>query len=411
MRVWLIAAAALALAAQPARAQDVVIDWNTQTNLAIQAERTDPFNAARALALESIAVLDTMKAIAGERGFLVHLAAPTGLDAAAAAASAGNRMLGHLFPGRRSALDAALVASLAGRPTGTGRDASVRFGAAVADAVHALRADDGTHIETGWRRGTRPGEWQPTPPGFLPPLHPQWATVKPLAMTASNQFRPPGPLAPGTKLLREAVMAVAKLGAANSTERSADQTEIAHYWSDAIGTYAPAGHWNAIAGSVMAPRKLGLIAEAELFAELNVAMADACIAMADAKYTYWYWRPITAIRAGSDGVAAMPDWHPLLETPNHPSYISGHSSFSGAAALVLTTWLGGQEFRFGSASLPGVTRYFASFTAAAEEAAMSRVYGGIHYGFENADGLATGRAVGAWTLGAFKDVTLRRPGG
>ena len=341
MRRLLVAVAVLASAVQPARAQDVVLDWNSQTNLAIQAERTDPFNAARALALESIAVLDTMKAIAGERGFLVRIAAPPGLDAHAAAASAGRAMLLHLFPGRREALDAALSISLAGRPAGTGRDASVVFGASVADAVQALRADDGSQVEGAWHAGTKPGAWQPSPPGLLPPLHPQWATVKPLAMTKPDQFRPPGPAAPGTTIFREAVMSVVRLGGAHSMARTADQTEIARYWSDAIGTYAPAGHWNAIAGSVMAPRKLGLLAEAELLAELNVAMADACIAMADAKYTYWYWRPITAIRAGSDGVAAIPDWHPLLETPNHPSYISGHSSFSGAAALVLTTWLGG----------------------------------------------------------------------
>ncbi len=410
MKLWLIAVAVMALAVQPARAQDVIIDWNTQTNLAIQAERTDPFNAARALALESLAVLDTVKAIAGERGFLVHKAAPGGLDAHAAAASAGRTMLLHLFPSRRQALDAALAVSLAGRPAGAARDAAVAFGASVADAVQALRADDGSQIEAGWHHGTQPGQWQPTPPERLPPLHPQWATVKPFAMARPDQFRPLGPPALGTKIYRDAVTSVARLGATNSTARTKEQTEIARYWSDAIGTYAPAGHWNAIASSVMAPRKLGLIAEAELFAELNVAMADACIAMADAKYTYWYWRPITAIRAGSDGVAEIPDWWPLLETPNHPSYISGHSSFSGAAALVLTKWLGGDPFSFGSASLPGVMRHFPSFTAAAEEAAMSRVYGGIHFAFENADGLATGRKVGAWTLGAFKGVALRQPG-
>ncbi len=413
MRRWLglaiLAALALALCGGQAQAGDPVLGWNQQTNLAVQATSTDPFNAARALALESIAVLDTVKAIAGERGFLVHVLAPPGLDPAVAAAAAGHAMLMRLFPSRQTALDAAFAVSLAGLPLQENRAQSQLFGAMIAHAVFVLRLGDGAEGTAAIRAGSAAGDWQPTPPRFLPPLHPQWATVEPFAMRSPNQFRPPGPPGLGTPAFQSAIRALTELGAAKSRSRTAEQTEIAHYWSDALGTYAPAGHWNAIARSVMAQRQMGLMAEAELFAELNVALADACLAMADAKYTFWFWRPISAIRAGTAGVAAIPDWLPLLETPNHPSYISGHSSFSGAAALVLTAWLGVQEFRFGSESLPGVKRHFASFTAAADEAAMSRVYGGIHFGFENTDGLVTGRAVGAWTMGVFKGVALRRP--
>ena len=148
--------------------------------------------------------------------------------------------------------------------------------------------------------------------------------------------------------------------------------------------------------------KLGITVEAELFAELNIAMADAGIAMADAKYTFWMLRPITAARAGGGGDAPAPDWTPLIDTPNQPSYISGHASFSGAAATVLTTWFGNRPFAFSSASLQGVTRNFTSFDQAAEEAAASRVYAGIHFPSDNTDGLATGRAVGAWTMGVFQ---------
>jgi hypothetical protein len=149
---------------------------------------------------------------------------------------------------------------------------------------------------------------------------------------------------------------------------------------------------------------LGLATEAELFAELNVAISDSAIAMADAKYTYWSWRPITALRVGDDTIAPQPNWLPLLETPNHPSYVSGHSAFSGAAATVLTAWFGTRPFAFSSASLPGVTRSFTSFEQAADEAAASRVYGGIHFPFDNADGLATGRKVGAWTMKTFQRI-------
>jgi membrane-associated phospholipid phosphatase len=226
--------------------------------------------------------------------------------------------------------------------------------------------------------------------------------MQPFALTRPDQFRPAGPPNPGTDAFRQALATVASVGGARSTVRTAEQSEIARYWSDAIGTYAPAGHWNAIAAGIVAPLRLGIAVEAELLAELNVAMADAGIAMADAKYTYWFWRPITAIRSGSEGVPPVPDWTPLLETPNHPSYISGHSSFSGAAATVMTAWFGTRPFTFASAALPDVTRRFTSFQQAAEEAAISRVYGGIHYPFDNADGLATGRSVGAWTMAVFE---------
>jgi membrane-associated phospholipid phosphatase len=305
-------------------------------------------------------------------------------------------------------LDAALAASLANEPDGLARSRAIAFGKAVADAVIAIRDSDGWNAAGSNSVGTAPGQWRPTPPNFVSPLDVQWATLVPFAMTGSSQFRPPGAPAPGTAAFKEARAAVAAFGGAQSTVRTADQTQIAHYWSDAVGTYSPAGHWNAIAAGIVAPLRPGMAAEAELFAKLNVAMADAGIAVADAKYTYWSWRPVTAIRADDYGEAAIPDWLPLLETPNHPSYISGHSSFSGAASAVLTALFGTRTFSSASTSLPGVTRTFTSFEQAAEEAAMSRVYGGIHFPFDNADGLATGRAVGAWTLAAFQRIAEDR---
>jgi membrane-associated phospholipid phosphatase len=325
-----------------------------------------------------------------------------------AVAAAAHTILIHLFPAQRVALDAALAASIAAEPAGPERVSSMKFGAAVAEAVFAMRARDGWNAAGTTRAGTAPGQWRPTPSRFEPSLDPQWANLLPFALTSPNQFRPSGPPVPGSAALREAAATVASIGAIRSSVRTPTQTEIARYWSDAIGTYAPAGHWNAIAVELVEPLNLGMASEAELFARLNVAMADAGIAVADAKYTYWFWRPITAIRTGGAGVGPLPDWTPLLETPNHPSYISGHSGFSGAAAIVLTQQFGTRPFTFVSASLPGVARSFTSFDQAAEEAAASRVYGGIHFPFDNAEGLATGHAVGAWTLSAFRRIAEDR---
>jgi Leucine-rich repeat (LRR) protein/membrane-associated phospholipid phosphatase len=382
---------------------DPVLVWNDLANNAIQATGTDAFEASRALAMESIAVLDTIKSIEGTPAFLVRLPAPHDVSVNVAVAVAAHTVLSHLFPTRRALLDAALAASLVHEPAGPGLTRAIAFGNAVADAVIMLRDEDGSMAaaNTGPAR-TAPGEWRPTPDNLLPAAHPQWATLQPFALTGPDQFRPAGPPAIGTAAFKRAESEVATVGGKHSTVRTAEQTEIAHYWSDAIGTYAPAGHWNAIAADVVAPFHLGTAVEAELFAELNVAMADAGIAMADAKYTYWFWRPITAIRTGDAMTPPDPDWTPLLETPNHPSYVSGHSSFSGAAAAVMTAWFGARPFTFSSASLPGVTRRFGNFQQAAEEAAASRVYGGIHYPFDNTDGLAIGRSVGAWTMRVFQ---------
>jgi membrane-associated phospholipid phosphatase len=216
-------------------------------------------------------------------------------------------------------------------------------------------------------------------------------------MASPHQFRPPGPPPLDSDAFRRARAAVAAIGGAVSTARTAEQTEIARYWNDGTGSYALAGHWNAIAAAVLAPMGLGLEDEARRFAELNVALADAAIAVADAKYAFWFWRPVTAIRSGAGGG----DWTPLLGTPDQPSYVSGHAVLSGAAASVLAGRLGERSFRFAGDSLPGVSREFAGFGQAAREAADSRVYGGIHYPFDSADGLAAGKAIGAWTLSAF----------
>lgn len=399
--------APLAAQTSPGRIDPVLV-WNDQANHAIQVSQTDPFKASRDLALESIAMLDTIKSIEHAPGFLVCLPNAGTIHPGIAVAAAAHAMLRHLFPRQSAMLDAAFASSLADEPTGPDRARSVEFGVAVAEAVFAMRDRDGWDAVVSARTGTGPGQWRPTPPRLLPALDPQWATLTPFAMTRPNQFRPPGPPAPGSAGLRDASALVAAVGASGSTVRTPEQTEIARYWSDAIGSYAPAGHWNAIAAGLVAPLGLGLGREAELFAKLNVALADVGIAVVDAKYTYGYWRPITVIRSGGSGTAAIPDWTPLLETPNHPSYISGHSGFSGAAAAVLTERFGDRPFSFASANLPGVTRSFSSFEQAAEEAAASRIYGGIHFPFDNAAGLATGHAVGAWTLAAFQRIAEDR---
>jgi membrane-associated phospholipid phosphatase len=156
-------------------------------------------------------------------------------------------------------------------------------------------------------------------------------------MTNGAQFRPSGPPALSSDKYAADFNQVKTLGAKNSTVRTPEQTEIAQFWSDGAGTYTPPGHWNQIAEEVATKRNTSLVDEARLFALLNIALADAGIAAWDAKYAYDFWRPATAIRQAdfdnNPQTTADPTWDSLIGTPPFPEYVSGHSTFSGAADM------------------------------------------------------------------------------
>jgi hypothetical protein len=196
---------------------------------------------------------------------------------------------------------------------------------------------------------------------------------------------------------------VKRLGAAIGSLRTPEQDLIALFWADGAGTETPPGHWNRIAQRVSADRPGTLEDTARLFALLNIAMADAGICAWDAKYAFDFWRPVTAIRNGdADGnpaTEADPAWTSFIVTPPFPEYVSGHSAFSGAAATILARFYGTDRIAFttGSDAVPGVLRTFEGFNDAAAEAAMSRLYGGIHFRSAIQDGLVAGVEIGEWT--------------
>jgi hypothetical protein len=171
------------------------------------------------------------------------------------------------------------------------------------------------------------------------------------------------------------------------------------FWADGAGTETPPGHWNSIAQIIASDRGNTLEENARLFALLNIAMADAAICAWDAKYTFHFWRPVTAINFAEPEL----HWISFIVTPPFPDYVSGHSTFSGAAATVLPLFYGTEDLPFttGSDSLPGVYRSFATCLDAAEEAADSRLYGGIHFRSANEDGLQAGISIGEWTASHY----------
>lgn len=396
----LVAAAAGVTAAQPPcpcpdppGPRDPVLRWNEAALLAVRADRTPPPVAARNLAVLHLAVHDAVAATrATDAPFRVRYTAVVAADPAAAAAVAAHRTLVELYPARVVEFDAALDTTLEAVPDGPGKTRGVALGQATAEAVLRWRAAD---LATARRSDYRPrpavGRWRPTPAGYAPPLLPGWGSVPCFALADAAAFRPPPPPAVGTPGYEAAFREVAALGGAASTARTRDQTEVAHFWADGEGTVTPPGHWNRIAQTVAAARGLPLPEAARLFALLNVAMADAAVVCWDCKYYFDVWRPVTAVRE------ADPGWTPLLPTPPFPAYTSGHSSFSGAAAAALADFFGTDEVAFATTSdgLPGTTRSFRRFSDAAAEAGMSRVYGGIHWQFDNAAGLRCGREIAA----------------
>jgi hypothetical protein len=179
-------------------------------------------------------------------------------------------------------------------------------------------------------------------------------------------------------------------GSASSTVRTPDQTQTALFWQ----TDTPTGAWNRVADDLAESNGTTLMQNARLLALTNIALADAIIATFNAKYTYNFWRPVTAIRATDDSA-----WTPLLVTPPFPEYPSAHATVSSAPAAVLASFYGNDtSFTVTSAGLPGVERDFMSFSSAIQQVEDARIYAGFHFRFSCVDGAALGTQVGTYVL-------------
>jgi hypothetical protein len=401
---WLAGLAALlAGTLVSVHAANPVVQWNAVALDAVRFANTPPPAASRNLAILHAAVFDAVNSLGGPyTGYRPQTNAPASASTEAAAAAAANRVLRFVWPQFSATFDAELQAHLFTLPPGPAQAAGVAWGRQVAEALVRERDFDGAHLGVDYRPKGGPGRWQPTPVLHASPLLPQWPGVKPFVLARGDQFRPPPPPALASAEWARQCNEVKALGAADSTNRTAEQTRIAWFWADGVGTQTPPGHWNSVAAQLAEARGLPLVETARLFALLNLALADAGIACWDAKYAYDWWRPVTAIRAAdTDGNPATepdPAWTPLISTPPFPDHVSGHSTFSAAAAAVLAAFHGGDEFAFTlrSDGLFGVTRSYGRFSEAAAEAGISRIYGGIHYHSANVDGQALGRAVGEY---------------
>jgi|GEM_PF-438117 len=385
---------------------DVITQWNEVSISAIQTAQYTAVKVSRTLAMVHAAMFDSINAVDQiYHPYYVTTTSPE-VSREAAAATAAYRVLSSLFPGQIASFDAALAASLAGIPDGPAKTDGIALGDDVGNQIVTLRSTDHSDDTVVYTPGTGPGVWQPTPPGLVPAMMPHWATVTPFAMTSGSQFRPAGPPALTSATYTQEFNEVKTLGAKVSSVRTAEQAGITHFWMDMPGTITTAGRWNAIARQVSGHHGLNLWQNARLFALLNIAMADAGIASWDCKYAYNFWRPITAIRDALNDDNPLTDpnevWEPFIMTPAFPEYVSAHSTFSAAAAQVLGSFFGHHSsFSIESYTTPTTTRFYHSFVQAAEEAGMSRIYGGIHFSSANLFGQAMGGSIGAYVFQNF----------
>jgi len=393
---------------------DIVTEWNSVALNAIKADRTSPPKASRVLAILHVSIYDACNGISQNCQPYYMTDKPAGVASKEAAiAAAAHAVLVKLYPAQQAAFDIAFSNGLEGIADSPRKNVGVSWGESVADAILQERSSDGSDMAVEYTPGSGPGVWVPTPPGFAPALLPNWPSMTPFAMISGSQFRPPLPPGLDSAEWASDFNLTKELGRADSATRTPEQTAIARFWADGSGTVTPPGHWNIIAGEIADQRGNTLEQNARLFALLNIAEADAAIIAWDCKYAFNFWRPITAIpNADTDGnpdTVSDPTWTPLLVTPNFPEYISGHSTFSGAAAAVLAAFFGSDQIPFTTTSedLPGVSRGYGSFSQAAEEAGMSRIYGGIHFMSANLNGLASGAQLGGYIA---ENLLLPMPG-
>ena len=407
------------------RLGDAVTSWNTAL-LEIVRHTTAPSSdipgllikppppmVAKYLAMVSGAMFDAINAVDQTyEPYLSGITAQPNASAIVAGSVAAHDVAAEVYDNQEALdlWDKTLAEIMATVPDDNAKTLGIQLGQQVAAAMIASRANDGSSATETYTPGTQPGQWRPTAPGFTAATLPQWPGVTPFVMTSGDQFRPTAPPTLDSAEYAAAVNEVKSLGDINSTTRTQDQTNIALFWADGGGTSTPPGHWNQIAIDVGLEHNQNLVENARMMALLNYALADAGIASWDAKYAYNLWRPIDAVRqADSDGNTATTqngNWTPLINTPSFPSYTSGHSTFSGAAAAVLTELFGVVPFTtmadVGSTGawppaddVSGLqVRSFTSFQQAAQEAGLSRIYGGIHYSFDNTTGQAAGNSVG-----------------
>lgn len=385
---------------------DAVADWNAiAVQATVAAARPGPSGVVD-IAIVQAAIYDAVQAIEKRyEPYYVEIPGATG-SAAAATAKAAHDVLVNRFPAQQASLDAAYDQYLLNHGLSPG-DPGVEVGAKAAAAIIALRACDGGFPDPPpppFIGGTAIGMWRPTPPGNLPMAAPWLGNVTPLTLTRPSQFRADAPPALTSREYARDYNEVKAMGALNNSSRTAEQTDMAHFWN---ANYLVL--WNKVFRDLAAAHVDNIADSARLFALADMSIADAVITAWNTKNYYVVWRPSTAIQEGNnDGnprTVGDPSWQPLVNNPNYPDYSSGANNFSAAATRTLAHFFGTDDMTFSITTTntgPTIqdTRTFNHFSDASQEVVDARIYEGIHFRFADETARNQGRQVADW---AFKN--------
>jgi hypothetical protein len=389
-----------AMLAPFAPAQNAVTDWN---NIAVTTAlagnsvipKNSPNGTALYLAYVHLATHDAVNAI--EHRFQPYgpaFASPAGASSPAAVAAAAYYILQYHFPDQAATLAAQYNAYIAQLPS-SGKIEGALVGMKAARQIITMRLNDGRGANVSYTYPVvpTPGVWIPTPPAFAQPVTPWMGQMKPFTMTSASQFFPEPPPPLGSREWAEDYNQVKALGSKNSAVRTPEQTETALFWTENTSA-----QYARTLRELTAKLGLDLAASARLFALVWTNSADALIGCWNAKYTYSFWRPVTAINNGDiDGnpeTEADPLWTPLATTPGHPEYPSAHGCFTGAVANTLKRFLGNRDFELAvSSTVTGTVHTLDNAMALEKEVENARIWAGIHYHHSVVQGTNIGRKV------------------
>jgi hypothetical protein len=394
-----IACAALSL---PGLASaDAVTDWNEITVAAVSAGRPGPIGQMD-IALVQIAVHDAVQAIENRyEPYHFDLKNAEGKRSAAVAAAAHDMLVG-MFPTQAATLDATYYTWLA--DNGLTGDPGLTVGEKAAASLLPLRRVNPNPLPAAFVGGTNPGQWRPTPPAGAAMATPWMAEFDPFTLTSPRRFRADAPPALTSERYRRDYEEVKALGALVGSTRTAEQTDVAYFWTDNF--FAQSNR----ALRAIATQHLHRIGDsARLFALANMAIADSVITSWDSKKHYAFWRPSTAINDGdNDGNSATvgdPSWQPLVANPNYPDYTSGANNVMAAMSHTLARFFGTNSMTFQVTSLAPLavqkTRTYHRFTDLQQEVVNARVYLGIHFRFADVAARTQGRQVADWAYEHF----------
>ena len=386
--------AALAIGLTPlASASNPVIDWN---QIALSTALTTPGTQIY-LTYVNLAMYDAVNAI--DRRYQQYgpeFYGPRDASKEAAAISAAYQTLLNYFPGQAAALQAQYDAAIAGIPDCQAKASGIAVGQIAAARIVALRTGDGrgANVPYTYPSSPEPGVWIPTPPAFAPPATPWVAQMVPFTMQSASQFLPVnGPPDLGSQQWAREFNEVKLLGAANSSVRTAAQTEIALFW-----TANPVATFFGAFGQLAIDRHLNLSKSARLLAMLSVAFTDGGIGCWNAKYHFSFWRPVTAIPNadidGNPGTETDSTWLPLASTPPHPEFPAAHGCATGAIARTLENFFGTPNVKFSvTSAVTHTTHTYYNVGQLETEAYWARIYAGFHYRHSLDEGFQLGHRV------------------